>query len=171
MANGSNKRGRPRRIWVKLHCDGVLRGSINYQLSLEEQAVWMKLLALTAVCGGQDGWIQDNDQRPLPHFFIASELHCPLETFESSLAKCIEEGRCRENSQGIEIVNWKYYQSEYDRQKPYRVAQKGGKKIAKVCPVCGYKASTSETCCPECDNGTELVKDYTGGKYGHMVKH
>ena len=124
MGNEKIKRGRPRRTWIKLHCDGILRGSINYQLSLEEQAVWMKLLAFTAVCGGQEGWIQDNDQRPLPHFFTASELHCPLEVFENTLTKCIEEGRCRENSQGIEIVNWKYYESEYDRQKPFRDRKK-----------------------------------------------
>lgn len=143
MENGITKRGRPRRVWVKLHCDGILRGSINYQLELAEQAVWMKLLAFTAVCGGQDGWIQDNDHRPLPHFFIASELHCPLDVFESTLKKCIEEGRCEENSQGIHIVHWNYYQSEYERQKPYRDKKKGI---------------------------SDDPNKFTEGDYGHMVR-
>ena len=169
MNKKGERRGRPRRIWIKLHCDGVLRGTINYQLELEEQAVWMKMLAFAAVCGGQDGWIQDNDERPLPYFFIASELHCPVETFESTLKKCIEEGRCHENSHGIEIVNWAVYQSEYSRQKPYREAKKVGKKIHKLCPDCDWKGVTDETHCPNCPE-VELVKDFESGKYGNMVR-
>lgn len=124
MEEQAGRRGRPRRTWVKLHCDGILRGSINYQLELSEQAVWMKMLALAAICGGKDGWIQDNNEKPVPHLFIADELHCPVEIFESTLTKCIADDRCRENSRGIEIVNWANYQSEYSRQKPSREAKK-----------------------------------------------
>lgn len=166
------KRGRGKRTWIKLHCEGTLRGSINYQLELEEQAIWMKMLAFTAVCGGEDGWIQDNDKHPLPHFFIANNLHCPLEVFETTLEKCITEGRCKENSTGIEITNWSYYQSEYDRQKPYREGKKG-KKLHKVCPACGLKALTSEEHCPTCEEKGQTIllgKDFKGGEYGSAVQ-
>lgn len=118
------KRGRPRMPWVKIHCDGILHGSINFQMTLAEQMVWVKLFVYSAVSGGSPGFISDNDNRPLPHWYIANELHAPVEVLESTLTKCIDEGRIKENSHGIEIVNWKIYQSEYYRQLPYRQAKK-----------------------------------------------
>lgn len=138
------KRGRPRRSWVKIDCAGMLRGSINWQLSLEEQAIWVKLIAYSAVCGGEPGWIQDNDQRPLPHEFIAQELHCPAELLEATLAKCVDEGRCLENGAGIQITHFDDYQfTEYDRQRPYRDKKKAEEK-----------------------NPDRFIE----GKYGHIVK-
>lgn len=118
-------RGRKKRDWVKIDCDGILRGSINWQLTLEEQMVWVKLIAYAEVSTGEPGFIQDNDRRALPHDFIAQELHCPLEVLESALTKCLAEGRVKENSSGIELVNFPIYQfCEYDRQRPYRMAKK-----------------------------------------------
>jgi len=58
--------------------------------------------------------------RPYPHDHIAREINTRLELFESTLAKCINEGRITEDGQGIKITNWVKYQSEYERQKPYR---------------------------------------------------
>ena len=43
----------------------------------------------------------------------------------------IEEGRITEDESGIHITNWKLYQSEYDRQKSYRLRQKYQENIAK----------------------------------------
>ena len=115
------ERGRPRRTWVKLDCYGTLHGSINWQLTLEEQAIWIKCFAYAAVCGGKPGIIQDNDEKALPHWYIANELHCSLELFESTLQKCIEQDRMREAEDGIYIINFDAYQfTEYDRQKRYR---------------------------------------------------
>jgi len=119
-------RGRPQRIWVKMHCEGCLHGSINYQLTLEEQAVFFKLIMLSAVCTGEPGTISDNDGRAMPHWYIANELHAPLEVFESTLKKCIKEGRLSENTVGILVTNFKVYQSEYERQKPYRKNKQKG---------------------------------------------
>lgn len=168
-------RGRPKRSWVKMDCQGCLHGSINFQLTLEEQAIWFKLIMYSAVCGGDPGFICDNDGREMPHQYIAEELHCPVETLESTLKKCIEEGRMGVNDSGIEIINFNAYQfTEYDRQRPSREARKVGKRIHKKCAVCGYKAHTSEEYCPECDkkgNSTTLERDYTGGKYSDVVKH
>jgi len=114
-------RGRKPRSWVKIDCGGLLRGSINWQLTLEEQAVWIKMIAYSEVCGGNPGMICDNDSRPLPHQFIAEELHCPVSVFESTLKKCKIEGRVEENSSGISLVNFDAYQfTEYDRQRIYR---------------------------------------------------
>jgi len=107
-----------------MYCEGCLHGSINYQLTLEEQALFYKMVMFSAVCGGQPGVISDNDGRPMPHWFIANELHAPLEVFKSMLAKCVEEGRLQENSNGIVVTNFDQYQSEYLRQKPSRERRK-----------------------------------------------
>ena len=133
-------RGKGRRAWIKLYCYQRLHGSINYQLTEAEQSVWDKLLCFTGLCTF-DGLISDNDQRPYPHSFIAHELHVSEELLETTLVKCKEEGRLSENDNGIHVTNWKAYQSEYERQKPYR--QKG-----------------------KTDDADRFVK----GKYGHVVK-
>jgi len=169
-------RGRPKRSWVKMDCQGCLHGSINFQLTLEEQAVWYKLIMYSAVCGGEPGFICDNDGREMPHWYIANELHCPLELLEGTLKKCTEEGRTRVNSTGIEIINFNAYQfTEYDRQRPSRDARKAfkeGKPTHKICPECDYKRWTDETLCPEClkkDKDVFLERDYKAGKLQHMV--
>lgn len=161
-----------RRTWIKLHTHGILHGSVSYQLSEAEQAVWIKILCMAGECN-RDGQISDNDGRAYPHQFIAHELHTSLELLEVSLEKCIEEGRITENGAGVHITNWSTYQSEYQRQKPYRQEKKKGGFTYKRCPECKYKARTDDILCPECaDKGkqVDLLTDYKGGKYGHMVK-
>ena len=120
-------RGRKPRTWVKMDCEGLLRGSINYLLELDGQAVWLKMIALSEVCGGRPGFIEDNEQRGLPHNYIAQELHCTLEVFQTVLKIMTGDGAIKTNGNGpIELVNFAHYQfSEYDRQKPYRQKKKG----------------------------------------------
>lgn len=164
-------RGR-KRTWIKLYCYERLHGSVSYQLDEAEQSVWDKLLCLAGLCG-QEGGISDNDGRAYPHSFIAHELHTTVELLETVLDKCKVEGRISENSSGINITNWSVYQSEYQRQRPYRQANKAGQRIHKVCPSCGYKGFTDEEHCPECEKkgqGIKLEKDYAAGKYGHMTQ-
>jgi len=80
----------------------------------------------------------------------------------------------KENSNGIEVLNFRAYQfTEYDRQKPYREAKSLGKKVHKVCQECGYKAVTNAEYCPQCEVSGKamlLTIDYRSGKYGHLVK-
>jgi len=163
-------RGR-RRTWVKIFCYERLHGSVTAQLAPDERSVWDELLCLAGLCG-MEGLIADHDRRPFPHEYIAHELHISLELLERTLQKCIEEGRITEDELGIHITNWKTYQSEYERQKPYRKETQPGKASHKVCPTCGYKKRTADEYCPECDKkGVETVlnKDYKAGKYGHLV--
>jgi hypothetical protein len=112
--------GRGPRRWVKLYCYEMLHGSVSYQLSEAEQSVWVKLLCFAGLCGNE-GLISDHDLRPFPHSFIVHEIHADTEIFESTLKKCKAEGRISEDGQGIKITNWAKYQSEYERQRPYRV--------------------------------------------------
>jgi len=119
-------RGRKARTWVKLDCEGVLRGSINYLLTLEGQAIWVKMIALSEVCGGRPGFIEDNNQNGLPFIYIAHELHCTVEQFENVLDSMKNDGAIHVNGTGsIQLVNFHHYQfGEYDRQLPYREKKK-----------------------------------------------
>lgn len=112
-------RGRGGRTWIKLYCYQRLHGSVCYQLDEAEQSVWDKILCLAGLCSGE-GVIADNDGRAYPHTFIAHDLHTDLDLLERTLAKCKDEGRITEDEGGLHITNWTAYQSEYDRQKPYR---------------------------------------------------
>lgn len=151
-------RGRKPRTWVKMDCEGLLRGSINYLfsdvdkddidaediVSLACQAVWMKMIAFSEVCGGRPGYIEDNNERGLPVKYIAQELHCPVHILQNVLRIMEGDGAIKTNGTGsIQLVNFEHYQfSEYDRQKPYRQAKK---------------------------ERDEDPDKFIKGKYGHMV--
>lgn len=161
-------RGRKPRTWIKLDCYGVLHGSINYLLTLEEQAVWLKLIPFSAICGGEPGLIQDNEGKGLPHGYIAHELHCPLPVFESMLKKMKTDKAVSENGTGIiELLNFQTYQfTEYDRQRPYRDKKRAETqrfKKLKFCPDCKYSIEDCKTfvnmeVCPRCrKKGKEVL--------------
>ncbi len=119
-------RDRKPRNWVKIDCEGILRGSLNYLLKLDEQAVWIKMLAYSEVCGGRSGYIEDNNQRGMPHEHIAHELHCPVEILDRVIEIMVGDKAVKVNGTGsIHLVNFSHYQfNEYDRQSVYR--KKGG---------------------------------------------
>jgi hypothetical protein len=116
MARGINKR-----TWIKLDCHGVLHGSINWLFTLEEQAVFLKLIPMAAVYCRTPGIISDNEGQPLPREFIAHELHCPVGILNSVIDKGCQDNCLRDTMNGLQLVNFEHYQfTEYDRQKPYR---------------------------------------------------
>jgi hypothetical protein len=112
-------RGTGKRSWIKLYINSFLGGSVRYQLTSSERGVWIDLLCLAGI-SNTPGLISDNDNRAYPHSFLANRFNIPLRLLESTLDKCKEEGRIKEDDQGLHIVNWSNYQSEYQRQKPYR---------------------------------------------------
>jgi len=112
-------RGGWKRSWIKLFIGGWLHGSIRWQLEPAERGTWADLIALAGECG-MEGKISDNDGRPLPREYIAGQLNIPQTLLDTTIAKCKHEGRIEDDDGVIIISNWKAYQSEYDRQKPYR---------------------------------------------------
>lgn len=154
---------RPKRPWIKLYTN-ILDSSLNYELSLAEQAIFIKLICLAALYS-DEGSIVDGEGRKIPHEFLAHRVNADIDVFERALKKCIATNRISENSTGMHIVKWKEYQSEYLRQKPSRDKRK---EVYKLCPSCNYKGKTNEDNCPQC--GKPLQKDYKAGRYGHMVR-
>lgn len=121
-------RGRRPRSWVRLDCQGILHGSINYIYALDEQAVFIKMIAMAEVYGLEPGLISDNDGRALPKEYVAHELHCSLEVLNSVIAKGSVDKSIEVNDSGIRLLNFDLYQfTEYDRQKPYRVKKESKK--------------------------------------------
>lgn len=116
-------RDRKPRTWVKLDCHGVLDGSMNYLLSLDLQAIWIKMIAYSEICGGRAGYIEDNNKGGLPLDYLAHKLNCNREQLDSVLEIMGRDGAVKMNGTGsIHLVNFAHYQfSEYDRQKPYRL--------------------------------------------------
>lgn len=114
-------RGRKPRSWVRLDCQGVLHGSINYIYTLEEQAVFIKMIAMAEVYGQEPGLISDNDGRALPKEYVAHELHCSLEMLDSVIKKGTDDEAIKQNGEGIRLLHFEHYQfTEYDRQSKYR---------------------------------------------------
>jgi len=101
----------------------MLNGSVRYQLTPAERSVWVDLLALAAL-GPAPGLIADNDSRPFPLAFLANRLNIKVALLQNTIKKCAEEGRIIHSDGLIRISNWDAYQSEYERQKPYRISDK-----------------------------------------------
>ena len=120
----AKKRGSRKRGWVKLD-KAWLTSSINYRMELSEIAVFSKLIVMADEIGPVPGLISDNDFRPMPHDYLAHQACCPLDVFEKTLDKGIEDDSIYENSRGIFLTHFDAYQfTEYDRQKPFRDKKK-----------------------------------------------
>lgn len=119
----SKERNAKKRGWVVLR-KSLLTSSINYRMSLDEQAVFVKLIIMADEFGPIAGLISDNDFRAMPHAYLAHQACCPLQIFDSMLEKAAVDDSVYENGHGILLTHFDDYQfTEYDRQKPYRQAK------------------------------------------------
>ena len=122
-----------RRTWVKFYCDQWLRGSIR-QESLEVRAIFADLLAMAGDNAyGNDGMIQLAKDVGFNDGLIAGILNVPLKTWTLTKEQLSHHPDPEENRievislhQGfaMRILKWSRYQSEYQRQKPYRQKKK-----------------------------------------------
>lgn len=129
-----------RKIYRKSWPFDNLFGSTRFELSSAQRGIWNDLLDWAKISRVAPGIIAPNKDQAYPHPWIAQFLNVDLQLLEETFKLLIETKRITENGSGIEIINWKKYQTEYDRQKPYRDAKKDD---------------------PE---------KYTKGKYGHIVQ-
>lgn len=112
-------RGSWKKRWIKLYVTGWLHGTIRWQLSSEERGVWADFLALAGETQ-KDGAICDNDGRPLPLDFIASQFNIKRSLLNRFLTIAKSENMITEKNGVLYVTNYQSYQSEYERQKPYR---------------------------------------------------
>ena len=119
-------RGQTRRTWVKFFITGWLHGSVRWQLDSAERGVFADLICFAGECN-RDGAICDNDGKPYPLDFVANQFNITRELLDRTIVKCAAEGRIEERDGIIILTNFKIYNSEYARQKPYRVKAKDKK--------------------------------------------
>ena len=111
--------------WIKLY-ESFLSSSVNYEMTLAQQAIFLKLCLLSKSCGQTPGFLADNDGRAIPIGYLAECVHAEKELLQETIAIAEDTNRIKSNGSGVlEIVNYKAYQPEYDRQKPYRQAKAG----------------------------------------------
>ena len=114
--------------WFKIYAEKWFMGTTRWELEVEQRAVWVDLLAKASL----------NDSPGHFNFFsleqLAQQFNVKLELLESTIKKCIEVEKIKyfPKKQKIIIVNWSKYQSEYDRQLPYRNKDKDQSKVTKV---------------------------------------
>ena len=109
--------------WIKLWVAESLRGTIRFDFTPEERGIWYDLLALAGDCR-QEGLIAPGDRIGYPRQWIANTLNIPLPLLNQTLKKCIKTKRIEGTKRGLKIISWAKYQSEYERQKPYRERRK-----------------------------------------------
>lgn len=136
------------RRWIRLWVNELLRGNTLFELKDDEFGVFMKLLVLAGSCRNDRGVITAGNGTPFPDEWITVTLNIPPELFLRAKQRLIDVECISANGEGIRITNWDEYQTEYDRQKPFREAKKA-KDIADRDP-----------------DPDKFIK----GKYGHLVK-
>lgn len=112
-----------KRTWVKFWVSECIDGSLREQLEADERGVWYDLIILSARCR-VPGIISSNEKEPMSHRRIAGILNIRGELLERTLKKCLEQERISIDGKGlIAILNWRKYQSEYQRQRLYTLGQ------------------------------------------------
>jgi len=106
--------------WFKIYGEPWFMGSTRWELTVEQRSVWIDLLARASI----------NDPPGQINFFsleqLTQQFNVDLELLESTIKRCVEVKKIKfyPEKQKIVILKWKKYQSEYQRQLPYRKRDK-----------------------------------------------
>jgi len=114
----------PSRAWFKIYAENWLEGTLRFETP-EFRGVWADLLALTAKGAYADtGEIKIMDQVGFSDANFARILGVSRRKWSVFKLKLQTSGRISVNKNNtLTVINWKRYQSEYIRQKPYRKLQ------------------------------------------------
>lgn len=109
------------RTWVKLYCDHWLSGSLREETP-ELRGIWADLLALAGSGKyGDTGRISLQNDVGLSDSQFEKLLKITKYQWQKAKKRLILTERIAVNSANVAtIINWKKYQSEYQRQRPYR---------------------------------------------------
>jgi len=109
------------RTWIKVYCDKWLSGTIREEQP-DVRSVWIDLLTLAG--SGQFGDIGEvklSNGVGLTDNQIAAILNINKALWRKAKQRFLQSDRIEITPRGaIRITNWSKYQSEYQRQKPYR---------------------------------------------------
>jgi len=110
-----------RRTWIKLYVDQCLRGSMMSELDEQERFVWFGFLLLAGDCA-HEGWICATENSGYTDIQLADLLKTNPELIKKAKKKFLKFEKIEIEPDGIIVIlKWHLYQSEYLRQKSYRV--------------------------------------------------
>jgi len=109
------------RTWIKIYCDKWLEGSLREE-PLAMRAVWIDLLTLAGSGKyGDSGHIGLTKNIGLSNADFVKIFNISIPTWSKIRLQLVATNRIKIlHGNVIEIVNWSKYQSEYNRQRPYR---------------------------------------------------
>jgi len=110
-----------RRSWIKIYVDQCLRGTMFDEMNdPAERFIWFGFLLL-AGDSPFEGKIALTESMGYTDEQLAALLRCDKKTIKKAKEIMVKYDKIKilENNV-VQIVNWKKYQSEYDRQKQYR---------------------------------------------------
>ena len=114
-----------RRNWIKLYVDQCLRGSMMIELDPAERYVWFGFLLLAGDCA-HEGLICATENSGYTDIQISDLLKVDVDLVKRAKRKFIKYEKVQQDENGIiQILKWHLYQSEYLRQKSYRVKLQG----------------------------------------------
>lgn len=120
MGNEIDEKSGLRRIYRKSWPFDNLFGTLRHELNSGERGIWNDLLDMGKISRVRPGLIAAGLKTAYSHQWLAAFLNVSIEELETTLKKLGDTERIIENGSGIEILNWAKYQTEYERQKPYR---------------------------------------------------
>jgi len=101
--------------WHKVNSSRWLEGSIRVDLTPAERSVWQDLLCLASL-SRERGRIERSRGIPYTREEIASRLIIDVGLLQSTVDKCIREGRLQEDNGSLIITNWDKYQEVPERK-------------------------------------------------------
>lgn len=109
------------RTWIKLYCDNWLSGTLREETA-ELRGIWADLLALAGSgTYGDTGRISLQNGVGFSDSQFVKLLRITKYQWQKAKKRLILTDRITVNIENvITIINWQKYQSEYERQKPYR---------------------------------------------------
>jgi len=115
-----------RRNWIKLYVDQCLRGSMMTELLPDERFVWFGFLLLAGDCA-HEGKICATENSGYTDPQLADLLKVDIELVRRAKKKFVKFEKIEVGENGIILIlKWHLYQSEYLRQKSYRVKLQDG---------------------------------------------
>ena len=109
-----------KKTWIRLHVGKVLRGKLFYELEPDERFVWFGLLLL-AGDSAYPGVITATEVIGYSDEQLGNLLRVDPKLIHRTKIKLLKTHRIRiDEKDAISIINWKKYQSEYQRQQQYR---------------------------------------------------
>jgi len=125
-----------------------LFGTLATECEFDEKGLFWALLEMAGMSRNL-GVIQANSHTPYTDERLCQLLNCTMELLHRSLTKFASQGRILWTNEGIEVIKWDEYQSDYYKKKG-RAEKAKFKADEKVAKIISSEMTSRPTECPDC---------------------